>query len=405
MEEQLTGKILDYIDTHNEGNYHCYHTRKLSLDDDINDQFKQEGYDRENVSCDTTGEKYAETDNSNVQSIQIAERLIRNVHLDNLKYFLDGSRHTFKVDDIVIGKNIYPIIAGQIVIGCCYRKDRDSFEKYKLKSEIILSLPKNFYDNWAKREDYGRRYAEELTENLQKNNRYAKEHNLKISRIKFYEVDGKTIGDSQDKNRFINSGIAQIQNTMTDEEQVMVEQLCKEKRLSDSAFLVKDGSIQYNPTYSYLEKSAWNNMRSNYKNVVGISKSFDPTLLSSLRGNENIARIIADLRPYHRTKAFRYRSEQSNNQYFAVWYLRIRNSDFRQTQFSDVVKCELLMHDSSQPFETQTIDWLSANIIREAYPVCYGRDSRWANHLYPVFLTESFCKTQYIDKNIFLELF
>ncbi len=398
------GQILDYIDKNNEGNFHCYNTRKFSLDDNANDLFSQEGFDRDEISYDTKGQKYAESDTSNVAYVEIPARLINDVHSDKIKYFLDGSRHTFKVDDIVIGKNIYPIIAGQTVVGCCHRENRDSFKRIKVKTEIIIALPKKFYSNWGKRKDYARKYAEDLSEDLQNKNRYAKEHNIKISRIEFYEVDGKDI-DPKDKNRFINSGIAQIQNAMTDEEQLMVEELCKEKKLSDSAFLIKDGSIQYNPSYSNFEQAVWNNMRTNYKHVIGVSKSFDPTLLSSIRGNENIARTIADLKPYHRTKAFRYRSEQSNDQYFAVWYIRIRNSDFRQTQFSDVVKCELLMHDSSQPFETGTIDWLSANIVREAYPVCYGKDSRWANHLYPVFLTESFCKTQYIDKNIFLGLF
>ena len=63
------------------------------------------------------------------------------------------------------------------------------------------------------------------------------------------------------------------------------------------------------------------------------------------------------------------------------------------------------MLDNEKPFDTNQINWLCANIIREAYPVCFGADTRWANHLYPVYLTESFCKTQYIDKNIFLGLF
>ena len=37
------------------------------------------------------------------------------------KYFLDGSRHTYKVDDMSFGKNVYPILAGQVGISCCRR--------------------------------------------------------------------------------------------------------------------------------------------------------------------------------------------------------------------------------------------------------------------------------------------
>lgn len=396
--------ILKYINTNNPGNYHCYNTRKISLDEDYNELFTHEAYDRDDVSIDIKGKKYAETDGANVDSVPIDSDLIKSPNNNNIKYFLDGSRHTFKVDDIAIGSKIFPIIAGQIVVGCGYRVYRDIFKRAMVKTEILISLPKIFYSNKnGKREDYARKYALDMTAYLQANNRFAKDHNIKIEKILFYDTDGSSVADKTDKNRFMNSGIAQIQNAMTDAEQLMVEDLCKQKKLSDYAYLIKDGSIQYNPSYSQWNRSKWNNMRANYKHVIGVSKSFDPTLLHDLK--PNIAKVIAELKPFHRTKAFRYRSEQSNNQYFAIWYVRLRKSDFRQNHFSDVVKCELLMTDETQPFETETIDWLSANIIREAYPVCFGSDSRWANHLYPVYLTELFCKAQYINKNIFLGLF
>lgn len=91
--------------------------------------------------------------------------------------------------------------------------------------------------------------------------------------------------------------------------------------------------------------------------------------------------------------------------YFAVWYVRLRNHDFRETHFSDIVKCEMVLMDENDKLETDKVDMISANLIREAYPVCYGVDTRWANHLYPIFLTESFCKSKYVDSNIILNLF
>ena len=48
---------------------------------------------------------------------------------------------------------------------------------------------------------------------------------------------------------------------------------------------------------------------------------------------------------------------------------------------------------------------ISANIINERNPTCYGIDRRWANHLYPVFLTETFVKSKYISSDVFLQLF
>ena len=46
-----------------------------------------------------------------------------------LSYFLDGSRRVFKVDDIAFdepgGRSVvYPVIAGQIGVGCCRRIDK-----------------------------------------------------------------------------------------------------------------------------------------------------------------------------------------------------------------------------------------------------------------------------------------
>ena len=55
--------------------------------------------------------------------------------------------------------------------------------------------------------------------------------------------------------------------------------------------------------------------------------------------------------------------------------------------------------------DTDLINIIIANLINEAYPVCYGNDTRWANHLYADFLTESFCKSKYYNSDIILNLF
>ena len=54
---------------------------------------------------------------------------------------------------------------------------------------------------------------------------------------------------------------------------------------------------------------------------------------------------------------------------------------------------------------TDEVDTITANIINERNPVCYGADNRWANHLYPVYVTESFVKSKYLGENLFLNLF
>jgi len=51
------------------------------------------------------------------------------------------------------------------------------------------------------------------------------------------------------------------------------------------------------------------------------------------------------------------------------------------------------------------VDNISAWLVNERNPVCYGKDDRWANHLYPVYLTETFIKSKYRGTAHFLNLF
>lgn len=396
------GHILEYIDNNNESGFHCYKTRKISLDEIDIDAVSSENSDTDTIPVDTSG-KIAEDNQKRVNTIEISRTLIENTP-PYFKFFLDGSRHTYKVDDIAIGNKILPIVAGQIVVGCCHRPDRDTFEKADLRTKIVISLPKQF-NTKGKEADFSRSYCQKLNEYLHEHNSFAASRGIEISKIVFYKTDGSAISDPTDKNRYKNSAIAQIQNVMTDEEQLLVNQLCREKRLNDENWLIKDGSLQYNPRFSSIDSFQWNNMRSNYQYVVGVSKSFDPDLMKNYEGKK-MSQIIAKLKPFQRTKAYKYVSEHSNGMTFAVWYLRLRKENgFRETNFSDIVKCEMIMFDPAVPIKSSTIDAISANLIREAYPVCFGSDARWANHIYPVFLTESYCKSQYIDSNVFLSLF
>lgn len=183
----------------------------------------------------------------------------------------------------------------------------------------------------------------------------------------------------------------------------MVDELCQKNMLDDQHYLIKDGSLEYNPRFSNFNRDNNTMQRENYRYVVGVSKSFDPELLPDFEG-QRLSRTIANLKPFQRTKAYRYTSDANGVQY-AVWYLRLRNSDFRETNFSDIVKCEMVIVEEDTQIETELIDTISANLINEAYPVCFGNDTRWANHLYPVYLTETFCKSKYYSSNIILNLF
>jgi len=396
------GKILEYIQQSSNGKFQCYKTKKLLLDNNDNDTIAY-SYD-DNAVVQTTKSIFAETDRTRQGTVSLRSLIkSKTTPPPIFKYFLDGSRHTYKVDDIAIGKKIFPIVAGQIIVGCCERHDRDTFKKYDLRTKIVISMPDDFDDDDGG-ENFCRSYCENLNKEIHKIP-FVKERNISIEKLLLYKTDGNA-GDG-DKDNYKSRAVAIIQNEMVDEEQLLVAKLCKDNKLNDESWLIKDGSLEYNPSFSNLgfDVVQWNNLRTNYQRVVGVSKQFDPELLPDYEGNR-LSQTIANLKPFERTKVYRYETHhKGGSTFYAVWYLRLRDSDFRETSFSDIVKCEMVLLQEDKPIETDIINVISANIIREAYPVCFGSDTRWANHLYPVFLTETFCKSHYIDSNVILNLF
>lgn len=392
------GKILDYIEKTGEGKYYCYKTKKISLDGNNNDTLD---YDDKPASV-ANSSKIAENDLSRVHTVLIPKRYIET-STPIFRYFLDGSRHVYKVDDIAIGRNIFPVLAGQIIVGCCERRSREEFKRCKLTSKLILAMPEEFdVDGENRNNNFCRLYCERINEEISKN-AFFSSCGMRLDNILLYKTDGMPDSSAAGKDKHINRGTAKIQSEMMDQEQLLVYELCKENKLDDENFLIKDGSLEYNPRFSNMDISQWNLLRSNYRHVVGVSKLFDPELITDFEGHR-LSKTIASLKPFERTKVYRYQSAHTGGE-FAVWYLRLRNSNFRETHFSDVVKCEMVLSNEGDILQTDLINLISANIIREAYPVCLGNDTRWANHLYPIYLTETFCKSHYISNEIIYKLF
>ena len=93
---------------------------------------------------------------------------------------------------------------------------------------------------------------------------------------------------------------------------------------------------------------------------------------------------------------------------FAVWYVRLREARKTRGPFDGIVKVEkILVSDGEEEYglASTEIDNISAWLMNERNPVCYGKDDRWANHLYPVYLTETFIKSKYLGTVHFINLF
>ncbi len=338
--------------------------------------------------------KKGETDKSltKTKSIKGLADKINKEGAPLFRYFLDGSRRTYKVDDIAYGKRLYPIVAGQIGVAICERVDKHTFKPLSLKNPLIISIPENA--NAQTTMGNNDLFFNNLIQKLN-SQELLKKQNLEFSKIIPYKNTAL-----KENDKYEDRGIAKIQDEMIALEQRIVLELVKTRKLNDNAFLIKDGSLEYMKSSEAKELSQ---IKSNYDCVVGVSKAFNPEALSN--DVKDISRRIAELKLYHRTPAFMYQTERIPDVKFAVWYLRIRKT---LSPFDGVLKIEkILVRDiqEEEGLDSDEIDMISANIINERNPVSYGTDNRWAKHLYPIYLTENYIKSKYLSDMHFINLF
>jgi len=311
-------------------------------------------------------------------------------------YFLDGSRHTYKVDDIALKNNVYPIIAGQVGVGCCERRNFKFQPALSFERKLVIALPDRAFSSDWNAEDQAKHLLERINSNMSK---------IGAETIRFNDI---LIYDTNRDEKFEKKGIAKIQDYMIELEKQLVAELATTGRLNQSNYLIKDGSLDYQEIKK--NKNALNlsseHIRNNYRRVIGVSKSFDPTKCLERGGGTN-SNIIANLKLYERTPAYRYTSTSANVD-FCIWYVRVRDPRYTYSVFDGILKIEKIIVTQKEKecgIASDDIDNITAYLINERNPVCYGLDNRWANHLYPIYLTEQYVKSNYLSNDLFMQLF
>ena len=390
----IMGIVLKYIVDHSDNRLSSYDTRKQMIDESELETFAEfEDHSEDKVEV-SAADKYAESNPVKEKwKIIDSEKIRQKLDKSPMKYFIDGSRHVYKTGDVVISGVVYPVVAGQAIVGCCTRNNRNML-KYDYTSRIILAMPDRYdYDRIG--ENFFRKKTEEINEAIAKSgSRY---NSIRFDAIVPYKTDGpKLVG----RNKYLHQAIAVIQNEMMDQERLKVKELCDDHMLGDDAWLIKDGTLEYKKDFTNRPDEELDSamFEHNMQNVIGVSKLFDPELLYSVE--PKIGRIISEMPSFARTNAFKYKHE---NREYCVWYLRIRQTPNKSSSISDVIKVEFIMTKGNK-VNSNRIDTISAHLINEAYPVCFGKDSRWANHIYPVYVTETYSKSKYINDQIIIKL-
>ncbi|MBQ4401259.1 MAG: hypothetical protein II832_03750 [Synergistaceae bacterium] len=302
-----------------------------------------------------------------------------------LTYFLDGSRRVFKAGEISYSRTVYPVIAGQISAGACRRVSRRLVPEI-LRREIVIAVP-DIASPDSNVPGFFPAIARKLSDSPA-----IKRRGLEISAVITYP----SAKDSRNTSYEDKATIA-VQERMIQREKEITESLVR--KLNHRNYLVKDGSLEYR------KKSQLPN--ANYRWVIGLSKSFSRESCRNYQGKID-QEYIAELPPYHRTRAVIYRNpEIFGDTEFAVWYIRLHERG--KSAFAGIVKAEKMLITQSErgkhEIDSAEIDTLSAYILNERNPVCYGNDPRWAGHIYPVYLTEKYIKSRYISAESFLHMF
>ena len=137
-------KIMEIIEKETRGK--SYHTYKYSYDSIGLPSIDYDDDPNKIIKWKDSGETGSPKNSINLK--QLADQLQEVGEPSLFKYFLDGSRHVFKVDDIAYNKQVFPVVAGQIGIGCC-KRDNKRMQKERFYRELVLALPdKANADGW-----------------------------------------------------------------------------------------------------------------------------------------------------------------------------------------------------------------------------------------------------------------
>ncbi len=394
------GIILSYIESTSDGKVKAYDSQKRFIDELELDTFGEFDDHKNDVQPKDKATLYAESRPSKMDQVEILAKCIALRKNNSLfKYFMDGTRHVYKVGDIAIDGVVYPLAVGQIIVGYSGREKREIRQGH-FRRFIVLAVPIQ-YDTNHQGENFFRHKCEELNAKLKESPLFTK-FGIQINSIIPYGKPGEDQG-GLGRNKYLRLAIARIQNEMLDQERILVNDLVMSAQVSDNnEMLIKDGSIEYKKDFTNRPDEAMlsaSQFALNFQYVVGVSKMFDPELLG--KREPRIGTILAELKPHHRTNAYQYYHE---GKVYCIWYIRLRETVNRPNRYADIIKVEMIMKEGEQLKQTPLIDSISAHLINEAYPVCFGKDARWANHLYPVYITERFCKSMFIDENVIIRM-
>lgn len=362
------GKNLGIIDKLREKKIMCFETDRFNLDNELMEPYQ-----------DDTGKYDIIKPHESIKLREFYIDVPNCGYYSLFKYFLDGSRYTYKIADMKNPDGVYmPIIAAQIGAAICARENK-KVKKERLERKNIIALYSHIND-----EDFND--IRDIIENQEINN-------TSFNVIKY------NVQSNKNRERPENAAIAKVLQEMHTMEIKLLQEMMKKRKLGSDKMLILDGSLQF------VERNIDDNL---FTYVIGVSKSFNPNQKGMFKSKQiNIASALTQLKFGQRTPVMKYTMEGSNR-VIGTWYLRIRQNDKVKNPLDGIIKIEKVAVNEDEKefgFDTDDINAISHALICERNTTCHGNDSRWCNHLYPVYLTEKMLKGSFISEKVFLNIF
>lgn len=291
-----------------------------------------------------------------------------------LRFFLDGSRRTYKVADLILNGRYLPLIAGQVGVSVLERsgnvegvKPLRDFCRFK----NVLAFP----------DLVG---PDDLTYLQEQVNQRGKFH---------FELLSYKVKKDED---LVDLGIAKIISEMHDMEISAVQEMAKCRLLTNTSLLVMDGPLRFKKSFDITQ----------FRNVIGLSKSFRPSFtVGKGKRKVDVGALTSELAFGERTSVFKTADERNT---IGMWYLRLRPCNMMSNPLQGVVKMEcyaVTPEEQENGLETDRIDIISSHVLRERNVTPYQADWRWASHIYPIYLAETYIKSSFLSDTQFQALF
>lgn len=299
-------------------------------------------------------------------------------HPSLFRYFLDGSRRVFSIAEVVVERRYYPILAGQVGVGVIERQDDGKLKP--LKDHCSFRNLIVFPDTLGA-DDY-----KHIEKRVNENGRF------KFSVLKYRSSKLKEGGTLSDL------GIAMIMRDMHETEIDTVRALAESGALRDDRMLMIDGGLQFGDQKKIDPY--------NFRNVAAVAKTFQPNVkLGKGRGRYDIGTLAKNLDYGDRTYVF---GQKFKKVQLANWYLKLRPQKYMHSPLQGVAKVEVIAvgrDEEENGIDQSRVSNICKSILSERNVTPYGKDNRWAVHLYPIFQVEQYLKSRFANPSTLMGAF